>query len=431
MRSIVAARIRMTANDIVSTPRFSSKASAWPPSRSLYLIDGSSQMYRAYHAPVRTADGGAAAQRAGPADQRRLHLRHDAAQAAQRAQAASTSPRRSICPGRTFRDDLAADYKANRAPMPDELAAADPDGARAPARRSACRSSPHERYEADDVIGTLAEQAAAGGLRRRDRHRRQGLLSARRATASASSTRATKAPGTTPTGVKEKFGVAPEQVVDVLALMGDTIDNIKGVPGIGEKGARELIATYGSLDDLLAHAAEVTEQALSRRRCSRTPTRRGRAASCARIRTDVPVEFDSDALRYRGASRERCFEIFTELGFRSLVDGVRADRRHRSPRTTASSTRAEELARAGRSSCGAAGRFALRVLPDQPAAMRAGDRRPARSRPAPRDADYVPIGASRRSATTGARAAASTIGARRARAAGARGSRRSRRSATI
>ena len=56
-------------------------------------------------------------------------------------------------------------------------------------------------------------------------------------------------------GVKEKFGVAPAQVVDVLALMGDTIDNVKGVPGIGEKGARDLIATYGSLDALLAAAS--------------------------------------------------------------------------------------------------------------------------------------------------------------------------------
>jgi DNA polymerase-1 len=65
------------------------------------------------------------------------------------------------------------------------------------------------------------------------------------------------APGSTADGVKEKFGVTPAQVVDVLALMGDSIDNIKGVPGIGEKGARDLIAQYGSLEELLAHAADV------------------------------------------------------------------------------------------------------------------------------------------------------------------------------
>src|SRR5204862_6764913 len=61
-------------------------------------------------------------------------------------------------------------------------------------------------------------------------------------------------------GVKEKFGVLPEQVVDVLALMGDSIDNIKGVPGVGEKGARDLIAKYGTLEELLAHAGEITNK---------------------------------------------------------------------------------------------------------------------------------------------------------------------------
>src|SRR5207253_5545442 len=61
-------------------------------------------------------------------------------------------------------------------------------------------------------------------------------------------------------GVKEKFGVTPEQVVDVLALMGDSIDNVKGVPGIGEKGARDLITTYGSLDALLERAPEVSRR---------------------------------------------------------------------------------------------------------------------------------------------------------------------------
>ena len=64
--------------------------------------------------------------------------------------------------------------------------------------------------------------------------------------------------------MKQKFGVPPEQVVDVLALMGDTIDNVKGVPGIGEKGARDLITQFGSLDALLAGAADGHAEALPR-----------------------------------------------------------------------------------------------------------------------------------------------------------------------
>ena len=122
--------------------------------------------------------------------------------------------------------------------------------------------------------------------------------------------------------MKEKFGVAPEQVVDVLALMGDSIDNIKGVPGIGEKGARDLIATYGSLDALLSHASEVTNKRYREGLLAHAEDAR-QSRELARIRTDVPVEFDAETLRYRGASRERCFELFTRLGFRTLVWNTR------------------------------------------------------------------------------------------------------------
>ena len=129
-------QVRITANDIVKI-----SAALMSAKPVLYLIDGSSQMYRAYHAPIRTAEGGAASQRAGHADQRRLHLRHDAAQAAQRApagvhrrvvrSAGPHVPRRSR---RRLQGQPRAD--AGRARR------ADPAGARARARRSACRSSP-------------------------------------------------------------------------------------------------------------------------------------------------------------------------------------------------------------------------------------------------------------------------------------------------
>ena len=143
----------------------------------LYLIDGSTQMYRAYHAPVRTAEGGLLRNAQGrPTNAvyifvtmlRKLLNEHKPAFIA-----ASFD-----LPGRTFRDDLVADYKANRAPMPDELAE------QIPMVHAACEALgvpilTSERYEADDVIGTLTRRPAAAGLRRRDRDRRQGLLSAR------------------------------------------------------------------------------------------------------------------------------------------------------------------------------------------------------------------------------------------------------------
>src|SRR5262249_4701055 len=119
-------------------------------------------------------------------------------------------------------------------------------------------------------------------------------------------------------GVKEKFGVPPDLVVDVLALMGDTIDNIKGVPGIGEKGGRELIATYGSLENLIAHASEIKHKRYREGLLANIESAH-QSKELARIRTNVPVEFDPEALRYRGATRERAFQIFTELGFRAFA----------------------------------------------------------------------------------------------------------------
>src|SRR5438552_3450897 len=286
-----------------------------PAKPLLYLIDGSSQMYRAFHAPIRTADGGMLRNASGmPTNAvyifitmlRKLITDHKPEYIA-----ASFD-----LPGRTFRDDLVKDYKANRAPMPDELAV------QIPMVHAACEALGvpilnSERYEADDVIGTLATKATAAGfdvaIVTMDKDFFQLVHEGLRVFNP-------RDEGTwyDAAGVSEKFGVAPEQVVDVLALMGDTIDNIKGVPGIGEKGARELIVAYGSLENLLAHAAEIKQKRYREALLADADSAR-QSRELVRIRTDVPVEFDSEALRYRGASRQRCFEIFNELAFRTLI----------------------------------------------------------------------------------------------------------------
>src|SRR6266436_8018073 len=127
----------------------------------VYLIDGSSQMYRAYHAPVRTAEGGLLRNAHGrPTNAVYIFvtmLRKLIADHHPEYIAASFD-----LPGRTFRDDLASDYKANRAPMPDELAG------QIPLVHRACKALgvpiiTYDRFEADDVIGTMAERAAAAG----------------------------------------------------------------------------------------------------------------------------------------------------------------------------------------------------------------------------------------------------------------------------
>jgi DNA polymerase-1 len=119
-------------------------------------------------------------------------------------------------------------------------------------------------------------------------------------------------------GVVVKFGVRPEQVVDVLALMGDSSDNIKGVPGIGEKGAKELITTHGSLDALLAAAPSITQKRYREGLLNHAADAHA-SKELATIRTDVPVTFDPDALKYTGPQRDKCFALFSTLGFRSLV----------------------------------------------------------------------------------------------------------------
>jgi len=189
-------------------------------------------------------------------------------------------------------------------------------------------------------------------------------------------------------GVKEKFGVTPEQVVDVMALMGDTIDNIKGVPGIGDKGARELIATYGTLENLIAHAGEVKNKRYREGLQAHAGDAR-QSQELARIRTNVPVEFDPEAVRFRGGSREQCFRIFNELGFRAFVAeyAPTADTIAKTYRVV--NTEADLRALVERLK--EAGAFVLRVLPDQPSAMRAGVVGLAFSTEA-RVADYVPTG---------------------------------------
>src|SRR5262245_3622081 len=351
----------------------------------LFLIDGSSQMYRAYHAPVRTAEGGFLRNAQGrPTNAVYIFvtmLRKLMADHRPEYIAASFD-----LPGRTFRDDLVSDYKANRAPMPDELAE------QIPMVHAACEALgvpilTSERYEADDVIGTLAEKASAAGF---DIAIVTGDKDFFQLVRDGIKVYNPKEEGTwyDAAGVKEKFGVEPGQVVDVLALMGDTIDNIKGVPGIGDKGARELIAQYGTLENLLAHAGEVKNKRYREGLQGHADDAR-QSQVLARIHTDVPVPFDADALRYRGATRERCFQIFNELGFRAFVGeyAPTADTIAKNYRLATTEDEVRALAERLRD----AGAFSMRVLPDQPSSMRAGIVGLAFST-APRDADYVPTG---------------------------------------
>jgi DNA polymerase-1 len=346
---------------------------------TLYLIDGNSQMYRAYHAirGLTGPDGRSTNAVYGFATMLRKLL----AEQAPDFIAASFD-----LAGPTFRDAIVSDYKANRAPMPGDLAE------QIPWVHAACEALGvpiivQEGFEADDVIGTIAERAASEGYQVAIVTGDKDLFQLVREGIRVFNPR-DEGTWYDAEGVKEKFGVPPDQVIEVLALTGDAVDNIKGVPGIGEKGARDLITAHGSLEQAIAHAADIPQKKYRDALVAHVEDAR-QSLSLARIRRDVPVAFDLASFRYRGPSRERCYELFALLGFRSLVRefAPAADTVTKQYELVESIEGLSALADQLR----AAGRLALRVLPSDPAAMRA-DIVGLAFATAPRRAWYVPVG---------------------------------------
>ncbi len=352
-------------------------------SARIFLIDGSSQMYRAYHAMRGSGLTGPSGKSTHAVYIFVTMLRKLIEDHRPEYLAASFD-----LPGPTFRSEMATDYKANRSPMPPDLAE------QIPWVHEACEAMgvpilTSRSFEADDVIGTLATKAAQAGF---DVAIVTGDKDFFQLVHDGIKVYNPKEDGTwyDAAGVKERFGVEPSQVVDVMALMGDSIDNIKGVPGVGEKGAKDLIATYGDLEALLAHASEVSNKRYREGLLNHAEDAR-QSRDLARIRTDVPVDFAADSLRYRGVSRERCFELFTRLGFRTLVMDYAptAQTIGKDYAVVGSLEEVEAIARELRD----AGRFALRVIPDAPAAMRAAIVGLVVSS-APRRARYIPMASS-------------------------------------
>ena len=218
--------------------------------RTLFLIDGSSQMYRAYHAFRGRGLSNQEGQTTHAVYVFVTMLRKLIADHHPQYIAASFD-----LAGPTFRDELVTDYKANRAAMPDDLAE------QINWVHQACEALgvpilTAAGYEADDVIGTVALRARAEGFD-------VAIVSIDKDFFQLVSPRVRvydpREDGAwfDSDGVVQKFGVRPEQVIDVLALVGDTSDNVAGVPGIGKKGAIDLITQFESIDGLYQHLSEL------------------------------------------------------------------------------------------------------------------------------------------------------------------------------
>jgi DNA polymerase-1 len=223
-------------------------------------------------------------------------------------------------PEPTFRDALYADYKAKRPPMPEDLSIQLPFVRRyCEAMRLPILDSPG--YEADDVIGALAQQAAKKGMEvyivTSDKDMLQlvnGPVRVLRPGSGAGKPDIL----VDEQKVEEILGVPPSKVADVMALMGDSIDNIPGAKGIGEKGARELIQRFGSVEAALEHAAEV-EGKRYREALQNQAGQVRLSKKLATIACDAPVPLALDAMKRQPPDTEALRVLYTELGFSSLL----------------------------------------------------------------------------------------------------------------
>ncbi len=222
---------------------------------------------------------------------------------------------------KTVRSEKYEDYKANRAPMPEDLRPQIPwirkviDAYRIPILEL-------ERYEADDVLGTLSVSAAAAGYDVVLVSADKDLMQLVGPHVFMYHTGRDKLYD--PALVEEDFGVPPEKVVDVLALMGDASDNVPGVPGIGEKGAKTLIRDYGSLAELLERAEEVKRKSY-REGLQQHRDKAELSQDLVTIHTDLGIPFDAQALHRDPPDVDALRELFTELEFFTLLQELQAD----------------------------------------------------------------------------------------------------------
>ncbi len=357
-----------------------------PPAKTVYLVDGSGQFHRAFHAirglatarglPTNATYGFTTMLRKLLVDEKPEHV------------AVLFDP-----PGKTFRHEQYAEYKANRPHMDNDLAV------QVPYIRRVCEvlRMPIVEipgWEADDVIATLARQAVEQGWKvvvvSADKDLLQlvteDVLVLNPGREGSGSTRCDRK------AVEEKWGVPPERIVDMLALVGDSVDNIPGVAGIGDKGARDLVREFGSVEAVLDHADQVKRAAYREGlKCHREDALLSKRL--VTLRTDVPVKLDLEALRRQEPDKSGAHALFKELEFQALAReyapelsaGAGAEHRLVTDREGVAAVAAEAAK---------AGRVAIGVVVTSGQAMRAEALGVALAW-APGKTAYVPLGHSR------------------------------------
>jgi DNA polymerase I len=221
----------------------------------------------------------------------------------------------------TFRNDLFAEYKGNRPEAPADLIPQFPyfrkvlDALNLPLLEL-------PGYEADDIIATLCERLAHQGIElvvvSSDKDLMQLVTNGIKLLDSAKDRWIGK------DEVREKFGVTPEQVIEVMGLMGDAVDNIPGVKGIGEKTASALIQQFQTLENLFEHLDEIEQMKLRGAKRVRQILEDGKdkaflSRDLATVKRDVPIDIGLPELQFTGFNLEKVRTLFTELEFTNLI----------------------------------------------------------------------------------------------------------------
>ena len=284
----------------------------------LVLVDGSSYLYRAFHAlpPLTTSKGQPTGAVKGVLNMLKSLLKQYPG-----------SPIAVVfdAKGPTFRDEMFEQYKSHRPPMPDDLRA-QIEPLHAAVRALGLPLLCVDGVEADDVIGTLARQSADAG-------RAVVISTGDKDMAQLVDEHITLVNTMTSTvmdiqGVHDKFGIGPELIIDYLALMGDKVDNIPGVPGVGEKTALGLLTGVGGGLDVIYNSLDKVPE-LPIRGAKKLPEKLEEhkemaylSYQLATIKLDVPLEVQVDALQPSAANREALIELYREMEFKTWLDDL-------------------------------------------------------------------------------------------------------------
>jgi DNA polymerase-1 len=279
---------------------------------TLYLVDAHSLIFQVFHAlPEMTSPSGLPTNALFGFTKDMVFLRTE------------KKPDYLVCafdmPGKTFRDEISPEYKAHRAPMPDDLSLQIPlihqmlEAMRIPVVGVS-------GYEADDVIATLAKAGAAKGLEvlicSSDKDCRQ-LINDRVKIYSLRKRQVFDSES-----LQQDWGIRPDQVIDLQAMVGDSVDNVKGIPGIGLKTAAKLLQEYDTLDNVLTHVDEIPGAKRQENLRAAGPIV-GQSRQLVTLATDVPLQLDWEYWKVQEWDAPRLGALFREWGFHRFADQVR------------------------------------------------------------------------------------------------------------